>query len=179
MTSEKRSKKVGKSDERFLSYMISGIAIPYLEGAAITLKRYLEAAAQLTKDANKTFTCLHEASSLLEHLDTVDRYIIMCDEKHALHKKILDMRNHIRHDLRDNLNHESNDGRTQRAKKLGIREGLLVDISFTESSIKIGNTELSAAEILEFIQYAEALFIKHIKDAQSKGRITGVEIAGE
>ena len=62
-----------QENERFLPYMISGIAIPYLQGASISLKRYLSAAEQLTSDANNTFTCLHEASSLLEHLDTVDR----------------------------------------------------------------------------------------------------------
>jgi len=172
----KKSKQQSSRDERFLPYMISGIAIPYLKGASVSLQRYLEAASQLKKDVNKVYDCLHEASSLLEHLDTVDRYIIMCDEQHALHKIILNMRNHIRHDLRDNLNHETNNGRVKREKELGIREGLLVDITFPETAIVIGKTELTAAEIVSFLQYAEQLFTRHLKEAQEKGLVKGIEL---
>lgn len=172
----KQSKQQSVQDERFLPYMISGIAVPYLKGAGVSLQRYLEAASQLKKDVNKVYNCLYEASSLLEHLDTVDRYVIMCGEQHPLHKTILNMRNHIRHDLRDNLNHESNDGRVKREKELGIREGLLVDITFPEAGIVIGKTELSAVEIINFLQHAEQLFTQHIKEAQEKGLIKGIEL---
>ena len=163
-------------DEMFLAYMVSGIAIPFLYGAARSLQRYISAAEQLTKDPNNTFTCLYESSSLLEHLDAVDRYIIMCGNEHSLHDKILNMRNHIRHDLRDNLSHESNDGRTKRAKKLGISEKLLVDISFDENFIKIGKTILSTVEIIEFIEYAKTLFSKYIEEATAKGLVKGIRI---
>lgn len=167
----------GRQDERFLSYMISGIAIPYLKGAAKSLQRFMSAAEQLVNDPNNTFTCLYESSSLLEHLDAVDRYIIMCGEQHPLHEKILNMRNHIRHDLRDNLSHESNEGRVKRAKKLGIPENLLVDISFYPESINIGTTVLTTIEIINFIEYARDLFAKHIEEAQAKGLIQGLKIS--
>lgn len=153
-----------------LNYMVSGIAIPYLRGASISLQRFNEA-SQKEKNIEFVYECLHEASSLLEDLDTVDRYIIMCGQKHDLHDKILNMRNHIRHDMRDNLTHESNDGRRRRAKKLGIDEHLMVSISFDVDTIFIGKTSLTSAEIVEFLTFADKVFSTLFEDGRVKGRI--------
>lgn len=172
------SKSVGKdnssvqsnySDET-LSYMVSGIAIPYLRGAATSLRRFSDASKK-EKNIEHVYECLHEASCLLEDLDTVDRYVIMCGQKHELHEKILNMRNHIRHDMRDNLTHESNEGRKKRAKKLGINEKLLVAISFETDLIKIGSTSLSTNEITIFLLFADRVFAKLFEDGKAKGRI--------
>lgn len=154
-----------------LSYMISGIALPYLRGASVSLQRFNEA-SQKEKNIEFVYDCLHEASSLLEDLDTVDRYIIMCGEKHELHDKILNMRNHIRHDMRDNLTHESNDGRRKRAKKLGIDEHLIVSISFDVGTIYIGKTSLTSSEIVEFLIFADSVFSSLVENGIAKGKIT-------
>lgn len=169
-TPTKANKKAGMT----LPYMLSSLAMPYLQGAEVTLKRYTNASQLVKKDVNYIFSCLHESSSLLEHLDTVDRYVIMCGQTHKLHEKILNIRNHIRHDLRDNLSQSSNKGRKQRARKLGIDERLLVHISFKEESIDVGKTSLKVSEIVEFMKYADELFKQHIKEAQAKGQIKGL-----
>jgi hypothetical protein len=165
----KENRKPDKSDET-LKYMVSSIAVPYLLGTGVSLQRFSEASKK-EKNISYVYECLHEASSLLEDLDTVDRYVIMCGQKHELHEKILNMRNHVRHDLRDNLTHESNEGRIKRAKKLGIIEHLLVSISFDVDSITIGQTELTTTEILEFLNFSEKVFGDLIGEARTKGWI--------
>jgi hypothetical protein len=159
------------------SHMISGIAVAFLYGADVSLKRYVEAASKAESDANYVYECLHEVSSLMEHLDSVDRYMIMCGVTDHLHSTILDIRNHIRHDLRDNLSHESNKGRTQRAKKLGINQKLLVHIGFSADAIKVGTTILKVSDIAAFIKTAEQTFMPIIQDGIEAGRIQGASIA--
>lgn len=165
----KGSGKPDRSDEN-LKFMVSGIAVPYLLGANVSLRRFSEASKK-RKNVAYVYECLHEASSLLEDLDTVDRYAIMCGQNHELHDKILNMRNHIRHDLRDNLNHESHEGRIKRAKKLGIDENLLVAISFDVDLITIGGTELTTAEVSKFLDSSKEVFGKLIDKGLATGRI--------
>lgn len=165
----KGSSEPDRSDET-LRYMVSGIAVPYLRGASVSLQRFSDASKK-EKNIEYVYECLHEASSLLEDLDTVDRYVIMCGQKHVLHEKILNMRNHVRHDLRDNLTHESNEGRIKRAKKLGINEKLLVSISFDVDTIIIGKTTLFITEVLEFLVFSEMVFGSLMEEAMAKGRI--------
>lgn len=169
LDNNKSSGEPDRSNET-LQYMLSSIAVPYLRGAAVSLQR-LSDASKKEKNITYVYECLHEASSLLEDLDTVDRYVIMCGQKHELHEKILNMRNHVRHDLRDNLTHESNEGRIKRAKKLGINENLLVSISFDIDAITVGKTVLTTAEILEFLHFSEKIFGDLIDEATAKGRI--------
>ncbi len=173
ISKDNASEQSNYSDET-LSYMVSGIAIPYLRGAATSLQRFSEASKK-EKNIEYVYKCLHEASCLLEDLDTADRYVIMCGRKHELHEKILNMRNHmrnhIRHDMRDNLTHESNEGRKKRAKKLGINEKLLVAISFEPDLITIGSTTLSTNEITVFLLFADRVFAKLFEDGKAKGRI--------
>ncbi|PKL31367.1 hypothetical protein CVV43_02575 [Candidatus Saccharibacteria bacterium HGW-Saccharibacteria-1] len=166
---DKRSGEPDRSVET-LRYMVSGIAIPYLRGSSISLQRFSEASKK-EKNIAYVYECLHEASLLLEDLDTVDRYVIMCGQNHELHEKILNMRNHIRHDLRDNLTHESNKGRITRAKKLGVNENLLVSIAFDVDLIIVGKTKLTTAEVLEFLNFSGKVLNSLIDEGRLKGRV--------
>lgn len=161
------------------AHMLSGIAVAFLQGAETSLHRYIDAATTMETNINYIFVCLHELSSLMEHLDSVDRYMIMCGTTDPLHERVRDIRNHIRHDLRDNLSQENNDGRKKRAKKLGINESLLVDIRFARDQIKIGTTVIGTDEISGFIQRADNLFKATIKDGIEKGFIEGAEFSND
>jgi len=165
-----------KTSSHVTAHMLSGIAMAFLYGSEVSLKRYTDAANNAKRDANYVYECLYELSSLMEHLDSVDRYMIMCGVKDPLHTKILGIRNHIRHDLRDNLSDESNKGRTQRAKKLGIDQKLLVHIAFSPKEIKVGTTILKTDEIETFIKAANQIFTTIIKEGIEKGRIKGASL---
>lgn len=164
-----------KEEASITPHMLSAVAMAFLQGAEVSLYRYIDAAIVMKADINHIFTCLYELSSLMEHLDSVDRYMIMCGTTDPLHKRILNIRNHIRHDLRDNLSQESNEGRKRRAKALGINESLLVDISFTEDKIRVGTTFIETNEISDFIRRANDLFKVTIRDGIKKGFIEGAE----
>jgi hypothetical protein len=117
--------------------------------------------------------CLHEALTLLEDLDTLSRYTQKCGETHDLNKT---MRNHARHDIRENIDHESNDGRRERVKQLGVHQNLMVHIGFDENAIKMGATVLTLDEATQYIEWATSVLTNVMAGAIKAGRIKGAEV---
>lgn len=120
--------------------------------------------------------CLHEALALLEDLDTLSWYTQKCGETHKLNKTIRNMRNHARHDIRENIDHESHDGRQKRAKRLGVHQNLMVHIGFDDNAIKMGSTVLTLDEATQYIEWATNILTKVMASAIKAGRITGAEM---
>lgn len=158
--------------------MVSTIAIAFIYGAKASLQRYQEAARATKKDVNHIYECIYESSNLLENLDIVDRYMEMCGQPHGLPVNIRDMRNHIRHDLRDNLSQPENRIRANRAKNLGLHESFLISMAFDTDKIKIGATTLTLVDAMRFIHDAENFFSNIIRTAVDAGRIKGVGFSG-
>lgn len=157
--------------------MISTIAAAFIHGARAALRRYVEAAQATKQDINNIYTCIYESSNLLENLDIVDRYMEMCGQPRSLPVNIRDMRNHIRHDLRDNLSHPENRIRTNRAKNLGIDEAFMVSMAFDTDEIKIGATSLMVEDVTVFIDEAERFFSNTTRAAVDAGRIKGMDFS--
>lgn len=66
---ERSVKAVSKT---VLPHLLSGLAFPYLLGAKTQVERYVFAASQLkVKPTIATMSCLHEASTLFEDLNTL------------------------------------------------------------------------------------------------------------
>ena len=157
--------------------MVSIIAAAFIRGARAALRRYVEAAQATKQDINNIYTCIYESSNLLENLDIVDRYMEMCGQPHSLPVNIRDMRNHIRHDLRDNLSDPENRIRTNRAKNLGIDEAFMVSMAFDTDEIKIGATSLMVEDVTVFIDEAERFFSNTTRAAVDAGRIKGMDFS--
>lgn len=170
--------KTGCQSDDILKEMVSGISLAFVLGAKEQLVRYREAYSKVKANPQAgVMYCLHEALTLLEDLDTLSWYTQVCGETNNLNKVIRDMRNHARHDLRENINHESNDGRKKRAKQLGIHQNLMVHIGFDENAIKMGATTLTLSQAKEYVEWAENILTTVMANGVKAGRIKGVELA--
>lgn len=172
--------KTGIQSDDTLKEMVSGISLAFILGAKEQLARYQVAYSKVkTNPQIGVMYCLHEALTLLEDLDTLSWYTQVCGETNDLNKVIRDMRNHARHDLRENINHESNDGRQKRAKKLGVHENLMVHIGFDENTIKMGTTALTLSQASDYIEWAENILTTAMANGVKAGKIEGVELADQ
>jgi hypothetical protein len=145
-----------KSDDTPLHKAPHAIATfikPFILGARVQLRRYLEANEAANKHhlMEAHYECLYEASSLFEHLATVATYLGNADINLKLNATIKDFRNHIRHDARGEIDDRSG----KRAKRLGLQDGLEVGIEFPLGGIKIGTTELTANQLGLYLDMAE------------------------
>ncbi|MDX2775986.1 hypothetical protein PV379_01280 [Streptomyces caniscabiei] len=172
--------KTGIQSDDTIKEMVSGIGLAFILGAKEQLSRYQEAYSKVkTNPQIGVMYCLHEVLTLLEDLDTLSWYTQVCGETNDLNKVIRDMRNHARHDLRENINHESNDGRKKRAKKLGVHENLMVHIGFDENTIKMGTTTLTLNQASDYVEWAESILTTVMATGVKAGRIKGVELADQ
>jgi hypothetical protein len=172
--------KIGGKSEDTLKEMVSSISLAFILGAKEQLTRYKDAYSKVKANPQVgVMYCLHEALTLLEDLDTLSWYAQVCGETNDLNKVIRDMRNHARHDLRENINHESNDGRKKRAKKLGLHQNLMVHIGFDENTIKMGTTTLTLSQAEEYVEWAESILTTVIADGVKTGRIKGVDLVNQ
>lgn len=168
----------GKHTETATKSMVAGLSLAFIEGAKSQIERYKEAYKRChTNAAAGSILCLHETATLLEDLDTLQRYVEKCGETHELNKIIRDMRNHVRHDLRENIDDIKNKGRRDRTRKLGVHPNLLVSIGFSEDAIKMGETILTLDEAAEYIQWASDILTGIMKDEIKAGRVSGASIA--
>lgn len=172
--------KNGIQSDDTLKEMVSGISLAFILGAKEQLARYQEAYSKVkTNPQIGVMYCLHEALTLLEDLDTLSWYTQVCGETNDLNKVIRDMRNHARHDLRENINHASNDSRKKRAKKLDIHENLMVHIGFDENTIKMGTTSLTLSQARDYVEWAETILTTVMTNGIKAGRIKGVELVDQ
>lgn len=167
---KKRSKKPSKKDP--LPHLLYALALAYLLGARKQVKRYQVAASTLkTRPVGGVYDCLHETSTLFEDLCTVGKYIEKCGERNKLHQLWFDVRNHIRHDVREEFDNSSDSRKNSRARKLKLNPKLQTDISFTPSSIKIGGTVVKIDEIKSYLDWADKIISGVMNQAKKEGYI--------
>ena len=155
-----------------LPHILYALALPYLLGAKIQVKRYQLAASSLEKrPVNGVYDCLHEASSLFEDLNTIGKYAEKCGSKNDLHQLWLDVRNHIRHDIREEYDNESSSLKNKRAERLKLDSKLQTNIGFTIEAIKIGGTVIEISQISDYLQWAENLIESILNNAKDAGQI--------
>lgn len=156
--------------ENTLPNLLSSLALPYLLGSKHQLQRYKTAASTL-KDSNSlgTLVCLHEASTLFEDLNTIAKYVEMCGHKNKLNKLWLDVRNNIRHDIREEYDNESSLRKNKRAKRLGLHPNLQTNIGFDLDGIKVGETLIEVNQISKYIAWAENIFTITLSKAEKEG----------
>lgn len=130
---------------------------PFIAGARVQLERYVE--AQRLVSANKVTgawldRCLYELSSLFEHLSTVSIYLRLCGVELPIQQTIIDVRNHLRHDVREEFD-EDKKIKKERAERLGINPKLQMELSYIDSGVRVGKTEIKADQIGHFLDMAE------------------------
>jgi hypothetical protein len=161
----------GATPQRVDAYLLYSFAIPYLMGAWVTVQRYKQVAATLKETPVKGVqSCLHEASTLFEDLATISKYAEMCGDTHERHQLWIDVRNHIRHDTREEFDKDKN-WKHVRAERLGLDDRLQTNIGFNETAIKVGSVEILISEIEEYMKWATVLFNDTMNEARAKGYI--------
>ena len=155
-----------------LPYLLYALALPYLLGAKKQIKRYQVATLTLTeKPVSGVYECLHEASTLFEDLCTVGKYAEKCGNKNELHQLWFDVRNHIRHDVREEYDNETDSRKNKRAERLKLDPKLQTNIGFTTDSIKIGGTIVNIDQINTYLDWAENIIANILDDAKKRGYI--------
>lgn len=165
-----KERSPNKSKESTLPNLLSSLALPYLLGAKTQVQRYQSAA--LTLEKMKTLSilmCLHEASTLFEDLNTIAKYVEMCGHKNDLNNLWLDIRNHIRHDVREEYDEESDLRKNKRAKRLGLHPNLQTSIGFDQNGIKVGEILIEISQINEYIAWAENIIANILSRAEKDG----------
>jgi hypothetical protein len=148
------------------------LAIPYLNGAKEQVLRYQRAASALeTTQVNGVIICIHEASCLFEDLSTIAVYAGKCGDEHELNGLWRDIRHHIRHDFREELDSTKDKRKNLRAIELKLQPGIQVDISFKPDSIKIGEITITIQQINNYLIWAESVMTKTLNEAKAKGYI--------
>lgn len=131
----------------------------FLNGAKKQLERYIET-SQHNENSGMFLECLHETSTLFEDLNTLGKYIDKCIDSQDLqemkekHYLWLNIRNHIRHDIREGFDREMDARKNTRAKELGLDPQLQMDIKLRVDFIQIGTTIVTIKEISDYLDWA-------------------------
>lgn len=153
------------------AHILITLALPYLRGARLQIDRYQKACLSLKNDSiNATNNCLHEMSCLFEDLNTIAHYVKLCGKTHKLNKVFGEVRNHIRHDIRDNFDLDC-EWRDKRFKYLGIDEKYQTQIEFSHEKIKIGSTIIEINVINKYLDWVTNIVNLAINEAWKKGKI--------
>lgn len=153
-----------------LPNLLSAIALPYLLGAKTQVERYQKAASLLTlRPTISTMDCLHEASTLFEDLNTVVVYMRKCGRDHGQHKLWEDIRNHIRHAVREEFDKENDSVKNARAQRLGLNPKFQIYIGFDTDAIKVGETLVRIDEVKKYLAWAEGVIAEILNKAERDG----------
>jgi hypothetical protein len=130
---------------------------PYIAGAKVQLERYVEA-QRIMKTHNTVLgggidRCMYELSALLEHLGCIETQLRNRGINLPAGENIRQFRNHLRHDASG----DPDWSKGKRGKAIGLNDKLLVHISFSDSGVKMGATELTARQIDTYITTAETI----------------------
>lgn len=167
LSKERSPKTISKT---VLPHLLSSLALPYLLGAKTQVERYVAVASQLkTQPTIATMGCLHEASTLFEDLNTVVIYMRKCGKDHKDHQLWMDIRNHIRHAVREEFDKEDDSVKNSRAQRLGLDPKLQINIGFDIDAIKVGETLVEMAQIKGYLAWAEDNIAKILSKAQKDG----------
>lgn len=128
---------------------------PFIDGARVQVERLLTAQQLLKHDTvNAIYRCHHETSNLFEDLATIVQYLSLCDISLPNSQLYKDVRDLIRHDVREELDKDEKRKR-ERAKRLGMKDGLQFALSYDVGSIRAGATDIHLKDISHFINLAE------------------------
>ena len=153
-----------------LPYLLYALALPYLLGAKKQVERYQVATLALKeRPVNGVYECLHEASTLFEDLCTVGKYAEKCGNKNELHQLWFDVRNHIRHDVREEYDNEADSRKNKRAERLKLDPKLQTNIGFTVDAIKVGGTVIEIRQINSYLEWAEGIITDILNEAKKQG----------
>lgn len=167
-----KSRTKNFQEKRILPHLLYALALPYLNGAKKQAERYQIAALSLKeKPVIAVYECLHEASTLFEDLSTVGKYAEKCGHNNDQHQLWFDVRNHIRHDVREEFDNEDDLRKNKRAARLKLDPRLQTNIGFTENSIKVGGVTIELHQINTYIKWAESIIVGVLNDAKKKGEI--------
>ncbi|MCB9801651.1 MAG: hypothetical protein H6774_01035 [Pseudomonadales bacterium] len=171
---ERSVKAVSKT---VLPHLLSGLALPYLLGAKTQAERYVFAASQLkARPTMATMSCLHEASTLFEDLNTVVIYMRKSGKDHKDHQLWMDIRNHIRHAVREEFDKENDSVKNERAQRLGLDPKLQISIGFDIDAIKVGATLVEVSRIKKYLAWAEGVIVDILAKAKEDGSIEGIRV---
>ncbi len=163
----------GKSDAFFKRHTSAMLAISFVNGAMRQIEQYKTCASRLEDDPlNASMDCLHEVSCLLEDLETIAKYMETAIGEHDDREKWRDLRDHLRHDLREVMFGDEDQRTVSRAKRLRIPNGLMFSISFKEESFTIGSKTVPLVDVTEYLDWAKSKLEDVIQEAQSMGRIS-------
>ena len=148
--------------------MLAFIASLEISDVYHTLNRYKSAYRSLEETREMRYCCSCNA---------INKYKNKIENKEdELSQTILNMRNHIRHDICDSIfddNSENNKKRREkRAKELGIGDGLLVHVGFDIDAIKVGDTELTFSQIEKFLERSQDIFNQYTQELVRDGRLS-------
>ncbi len=170
VTDLKKECSLNASPNKALPHLLSALALPYLLGAKTQVRRYEAVAATLpTRSTIATMECFHEASTLFEDLNTVVVYIRKCGKDHKSHQLWVDIRNHIRHAIREEYDRENDKVKNDRAKRLGLDPKLQISIGFDKDAIKIGETLVEISDVKSYLAWAEGVIAEILSKAQKDG----------
>lgn len=163
-----KSEKVSAGES--LPAMLLALALPYLYGARKQIERYETAASLLqSQSTSATMECIHEVSNLFEDLNVVSIYLKKCSKGHTKHKLFNDVRNYIRHAVRDEFDIDDDKRKNRMAQELGIDPKLQMSIGFDIDAIKIGSTLIKMSDIREYLNWAEQVFAETMDKAREVG----------
>ncbi|HEY1644797.1 MAG TPA: hypothetical protein VGF75_00240 [Candidatus Saccharimonadales bacterium] len=153
------------------NHLIAGLAKPYLIGARLQIRRYVEAQS-LCKESSTlgVYLCMHEVSNLFEDLDMLAKYLERMVYEHPDHQLWFDCRRHIRHDLREQLDRVE-ERKTDRAKRLKIHKNLQMDIGFEADGLKVGQTPVKMYRVEAYLDWADGVINDIFNEAIGKGLI--------
>ncbi len=155
-----------------LPNLLSSLALPYLNGAKKQVGRYQRAASTLPlQPVISTMECLHEASTLFEDLNTVVVYMEKCRKNHKQHQLWKDIRNHIRHAVREDYDKENDNVKNNRAKRLCLDPKLQISIGFDKDAIKVGETVVEITDVESYLTWAEGIIAEILSKAKKNGFI--------
>ncbi len=163
--------KEGTSDKAILPHMLQILAWPYILGAKKQVRRYSLAIALNKNAVEVTNECLHEISTLFEDLCTIGKYAEKCGQKHKMHQLFLDVRNHIRHDFREEFDVDTKSYKNARRERLKLDPRLQTDISFEVNSIKVGGIRIEIDEINTYLAWVEQIMTTIMNKAKEKSYV--------
>jgi len=153
-----------------LPNLLSALALPYLLGAKKQVERYERSASFLvSRPTISTMECMHEASTLFEDLNTVVVYMRKCGKDHRQHRLWEDIRNHIRHAVREEFDKENDSVKNDRAQRLGLDSKLQISIGFDTDAIKVGETMVEIVEVKKYLAWAEGVIAEILGKAKKDG----------
>ena len=172
-----KERSLQPNQTKLLAHLLSGLALPYLLGAKTQVQRYVEVASELnTRPTLAAMGCLHEVSTLFEDLNTVAIYMRKCGNDHKDHQLWMDIRNHIRHAVREEYDKEEDPVKKDRAQRLVLDPKLQVCVGFDTDAIKVGATLVTLDQIKKYLAWAEGVIVDILSKAHEDGYLEGVRV---